>query len=40
MPELQKPKITTLHPRDIVRCLRLKVWDVELQRMVPLPQTA
>lgn len=37
MPELQTPKITTLHPRDILRCLRLKVWDVELQRMVPLP---
>ncbi len=37
MPELQKPKITTLSPRDILRCLRLKVWDTELQRMVPLP---
>lgn len=37
MPELQRPKITTLHPREILRCLRLKVWDVELQRMVPLP---
>ena len=37
MPELQKPKVTTLSPRDIFRCLRLKVWDTELQRMVPLP---
>jgi omega-6 fatty acid desaturase (delta-12 desaturase) len=27
MPELQKPKITTLHPRDIIACVRLKVWD-------------
>jgi len=39
MPELQKPKITTLSPRDILRCLRLKVWDTELQRMVPLPRS-
>lgn len=34
MPELQAPKTTTLHPVDIVRCLRLKVWDVDEQRMV------
>lgn len=34
MPELQEPKTTTLHPADIVRCFRLKVWDVETQRMV------
>jgi omega-6 fatty acid desaturase (delta-12 desaturase) len=34
IPELQKPKTTTLHPLDILRCLRLKVWDVESQRMV------
>lgn len=36
MPELQNPKVTSLHPRDIVRCLRLKVWDVETQSMVGL----
>ncbi|WP_414664274.1 fatty acid desaturase family protein [Horticoccus sp. 23ND18S-11] len=34
IPELQSPKTTSLHPADIVRCLRLKVWDVETQRMV------
>lgn len=34
LPELQKPKVTTLKPADIIRCLRLKVWDVESQRMV------
>jgi omega-6 fatty acid desaturase (delta-12 desaturase) len=34
IPELQKPKVTTLSPLDIIRCLRLKVWDVESQRMV------
>ncbi len=36
LPELQKPKITTLNPLEIVRCLRLKVWDVEQQCMVGL----
>ncbi|MFN0080809.1 MAG: fatty acid desaturase family protein [Prosthecobacter sp.] len=40
IPELQKPKVTSLHPREILRCLRLKVWDVELQRMVGLPDSA
>ena len=38
MPELQTPKITSLNPLDIIRCLRLKVWDVELQRMVGAPR--
>jgi omega-6 fatty acid desaturase (delta-12 desaturase) len=34
IPELQNPKTTSLHPAEILRCLRLKVWDVEGQRMV------
>ncbi len=34
MPELRSPKTTSLHPAEILRCLRLKVWDVEAQRMV------
>ncbi|MSR62937.1 MAG: fatty acid desaturase [Planctomycetes bacterium] len=34
LPELSSPKVTSLHPLDIVRCLRLKVWDVETQQMV------
>ena len=34
--ELQNPKTTSLHPVDIVRCLRLKVWDVKSQSMVGL----
>lgn len=34
IPELSSPKTITLHPIDIVRCLRLKVWDVETQKMV------
>ncbi len=36
MPELQNPRTTSLHPLEIARCLRLKVWDVNLQRMVGL----
>ncbi|MEQ8359625.1 MAG: fatty acid desaturase [Cytophagales bacterium] len=30
MPELQNPKTTSLHPKDIIACLRLKIWDPEL----------
>ena len=36
IPELQSPRVTSLHPAEILRCLRLKVWDVETQRMVNL----
>ena len=36
IPELQTPKTTSLNPVEIVRCLRLKVWDVDAQRMVGL----
>jgi omega-6 fatty acid desaturase (delta-12 desaturase) len=36
IPELRNPRTTSLHPAEILRCLRLKVWDVELQRMVSL----
>jgi len=38
IPELGSPKTTSLLPADILRCLRLKVWDVEAQRMVSLRQ--
>jgi omega-6 fatty acid desaturase (delta-12 desaturase) len=34
IPELRSPKTTSLRPADILRCLRLKVWDVETQSMV------
>ncbi len=34
IPELGSPKTTSLHPFDIVRCLRLKVWDADAQKMV------
>jgi omega-6 fatty acid desaturase (delta-12 desaturase) len=36
VPELAKPKTTSLHPGDIIRCLRLKLWDVESQQMIGL----
>lgn len=34
IPELQQPKETRLTPRDIIACLRLKVWDPEQNRMI------
>ncbi len=37
IPELQTPRRTSLSPKDIVRCLRLGVWDPEVGRMVPVP---
>ncbi len=36
--ELQNPQTTSLHPRDIAACLRLKLWDVDTQTMVPVGQ--
>lgn len=37
IPELKYPKTTSLSPLDIIKCLRLKVWDVENQRMIAAP---
>jgi omega-6 fatty acid desaturase (delta-12 desaturase) len=34
IPELQTTKKTSLNPIKIFRCLRLKVWDAESQRMI------
>jgi hypothetical protein len=31
---LRQARTTNLHPLEIFRCLRLKVWCVETQRMV------
>ena len=36
--ELQAPKTTSLHPIEIFRCFRLKVWDVESQQMIGLAE--
>lgn len=34
IPELQTPTVTTLNPADMVRCLRLKVWDADQNEMI------
>jgi omega-6 fatty acid desaturase (delta-12 desaturase) len=34
IPEFRQARTTSLHPLEILRCLRLKVWCVETQRMV------
>ncbi|PTL81752.1 fatty acid desaturase [Vitiosangium sp. GDMCC 1.1324] len=34
LPELQHPRVTTLHPRDVLACLRQNLWEPKLQRMV------
>lgn len=36
IPELQHPKTTTLKIKDIIACLRLKVWDPEKGQMTSL----
>lgn len=36
IPELQTPKKTSLSPKDVMACFRLKVWDFEQQKMVGL----
>ena len=36
VPELQHAKITTLWPSDIIKCLRLKIWDPDQNKMIPL----
>jgi len=38
IPELRQAKTTSLHPAEILRCLRLKIWDVEAQRMIAIPR--
>ena len=35
--ELQNPKLTSFKPKDVIACLKLKLWDPELQKMIPLP---
>jgi omega-6 fatty acid desaturase (delta-12 desaturase) len=38
IPELQDPPTITLHPRDVMACFALKLWDPEQERMVPFPK--
>lgn len=37
LPELQQPKTTTLSPKDILACLKLKLWDPEKGQMISYP---
>jgi omega-6 fatty acid desaturase (delta-12 desaturase) len=34
IPELQNPRVTTLHPREVLACLQQNLWDPSQQRMV------
>jgi hypothetical protein len=34
VPALQNPPKTTLWPRDVLNCLKLKVWDESQGRML------
>jgi acyl-lipid omega-6 desaturase (Delta-12 desaturase) len=38
--ELQEVKTTTLNVRDIVSCLRLKIWDPEKNELLPLSEVS
>ncbi len=38
IPELQKAKKTSLHWRDVLACLRLKVWDPVKNKMIELKE--
>jgi omega-6 fatty acid desaturase (delta-12 desaturase) len=38
--EMQSPGTTSLHPLDIARCFRLKLWDAEEDRLVSYKEAA
>lgn len=40
IPELQHPCVTSLHPSDILACLRLNLWDPEKQELVTYREAA
>jgi acyl-lipid omega-6 desaturase (Delta-12 desaturase) len=40
IPELQIPPATSLSPRDVLACLRLKLWDPAARQMVGYPEEA
>lgn len=37
-PEFQNPKTTSMSPRDIFECMKLKVWDPKLDRMLTMKE--
>jgi acyl-lipid omega-6 desaturase (Delta-12 desaturase) len=38
IPELHNPPETSWHPLEVIRCLRLKLWDADQNRMIRLDQ--
>ena len=38
LPELQNPGLTSLSPRDIIACFKLKLWDKDAGHMVGFPK--
>ena len=38
LPELQTARVTSLRPKEILRCLSLKVWDTDLQKLLSLKE--
>ena len=38
IPELQTATVTTLNPWDVIKCLRLKVWDTKQNKMIGLAE--
>jgi omega-6 fatty acid desaturase (delta-12 desaturase) len=39
IPELRNPRgVTSLHPRDVIACFRLKLWDPSLGKLVGFPK--
>lgn len=38
IPELQNAKKTSWHPRDVINCLKLKLWDPETNKMITLDE--
>ena len=37
--ELQAPLTTSLHPIDVFRCLRLKLWETDTETLVPISKS-
>ena len=38
LPELQTARVTSLHPKEILHCLSLKVWDTDKKRLLSLKE--
>lgn len=38
LPELQGARVTSLRPKEIMRCLSLKVWDTDQQKLLSLKE--